>query len=90
MADGATRITLAEAKKLHPDEWVVLGDPRIDENDDIIDGILVFHSTDGDLATSKWGEYDGDAALEYFGPVRYRRVTLHGQNAVDKAPSLRK
>lgn len=86
MADDAksNRLTLDEAKRLYPDEWVVLGDPRIDENDDIIDGILVFHSPDGDLASQKSGAYDGDSALWYTGTPRYRHVTLHGKHAVNK------
>lgn len=84
MAQDKNRITLAEAKRLYPDEWLVFGDPRIDENDDVIDGILVCHTPDGDLAVKELGAYDGNAALQYFGPVRYKGVTLHGKNAVDK------
>lgn len=84
MADGKTRISLAEAKRLHPDEWVVLANPRFDQDDQLIDGELIFHSPDGDLASRASGQFDGDCAMDFTGTPRYRSVTLHGKDAVNK------
>jgi hypothetical protein len=38
-------LSFEDVKKKHPDEWVLLGDPKI-ENTQVIGGIVVFHSKD--------------------------------------------
>ena len=40
-------LNIADIKKLYPDEWVLLGNPIMDENKmDVLSGIPVFHSKD--------------------------------------------
>jgi hypothetical protein len=40
-------IDIANIKKTYPDEWVLLGNPKMDESDiDVISGIPIFHSKD--------------------------------------------
>jgi hypothetical protein len=40
-------ITLAEIKTLFPDEWVLLGNPIMDDSKiDVVSGIPLFHSKD--------------------------------------------
>ncbi|MEO8853717.1 MAG: hypothetical protein ABI359_08060 [Ginsengibacter sp.] len=40
-------LNIADIKKLYPDEWVLLGNPTMDENKmDVLSGIPVFHSKD--------------------------------------------
>lgn len=38
-------ITFDQIKKLHPDEWVLLGNPEM-ENTTVLGGIVVYHSKD--------------------------------------------
>jgi hypothetical protein len=38
-------ITLDELKKLYPDEWVLLGNPKM-QNTSVLGGILLYHSKD--------------------------------------------
>jgi hypothetical protein len=40
-------IGINEIKTAHPDEWILLGNPEIDEeNQRILSGILLYHSPD--------------------------------------------
>jgi len=40
-------ITIREIKSLYPDEWVLLGNPIMDESKiDVLSGIPLFHSKD--------------------------------------------
>lgn len=39
-------LTVAEAKELYPDEWILLGNPEKDEYDQTTAGVLLYHSTD--------------------------------------------
>lgn len=40
-------INISEIKNLYPDEWVLLGNPNMDESQmDVISGIPLFHSKD--------------------------------------------
>ena len=38
-------ITLEELKKIYPDEWVLLGNPKM-KNTSVLGGIVLFHSKD--------------------------------------------
>jgi hypothetical protein len=38
-------IALDELKKLYPDEWVLLGNPKM-QNTSVLGGILLYHSKD--------------------------------------------
>lgn len=38
-------ITIDQVKKLYPDEWVLLGNPEI-ENSIILGGVVLYHSKD--------------------------------------------
>ena len=40
-----TYITFDELKKLYPDEWVLLGDPKM-KNISVLGGIVLYHSKD--------------------------------------------
>ncbi len=40
-----TYVSLEELKKLYPDEWVLLGNPEM-ENTAVLGGVVVFHSKD--------------------------------------------
>jgi len=40
-------VTIDEVKKSYPDEWILLGNPVIDEQEQaILSGVLVYHSAD--------------------------------------------
>ena len=40
-------INIDDIKKLYPDEWVLLGNPTVDETEiDVLSGIPIFHSRD--------------------------------------------
>lgn len=39
--------TLPEIKKLYPNEWVLIGNPKMDESKiDVLSGIPIYHSKD--------------------------------------------
>ena len=38
-------VAFDELKRLYPDEWVLLGDPKM-ENTSVMGGVVVFHSKD--------------------------------------------
>jgi hypothetical protein len=77
MADDDKRVTIEEATKLYPDEWIVFIKPRIDTtNTELIDGVVYHHGKDRDVALDTSREIDGDAAVYFTGKPRYRTVTL--------------
>jgi hypothetical protein len=40
-------LSISDIKKLYPDEWILLGNPIMDEsNIDVLSGIPIFHSKD--------------------------------------------
>jgi hypothetical protein len=40
-------ISITDIQKLYPDEWILLGNPTIDEmNQRILSGVLLYHSPD--------------------------------------------
>jgi len=40
-------LSINDIKKLYPDEWVLIGDPTMDEsNIDVVAGIPIYHSKD--------------------------------------------
>lgn len=74
MTQGPKRITFEEAQALHPDEWVVFSETRVDEHQELIDGVLYFHSKDHDQALEKMAEIDGDATIDFTGTRHYERI----------------
>jgi hypothetical protein len=71
------RITLKEAEKLYPDEWVVFCDAKIDEKvTTFIDGVVYWHGPDQKEAYTKSAEIQGDTAVFYMGSIPCRKVTL--------------
>jgi hypothetical protein len=43
----AQTMDISEIKRLYPDEWVLLGNPDIDEaNQKFLSGVVVYHSPD--------------------------------------------
>lgn len=40
-----TYLTLDELKKIYPDEWVLLGNPKM-KNTSVLGGIVLYHSKD--------------------------------------------
>ena len=41
------RVSINDIKRSYPDEWILLGNPEIDEKrQEILSGILLFHSPD--------------------------------------------
>jgi hypothetical protein len=41
------RFDIKEIRKSYPDEWILLGNPEIDmQNQEILSGILLYHSPD--------------------------------------------
>jgi hypothetical protein len=41
------KLNIDEIKKLYPDEWVLVGDPHMDEaRIDVLEGVPIFHSKD--------------------------------------------
>jgi hypothetical protein len=40
-------VEISEIKRLYPDEWILLGNPEIDElNQEILSGVVLYHSRD--------------------------------------------
>jgi hypothetical protein len=77
------RITLEEAEKLYPNEWVVFCDVKIDETvTAFIDGVVYWHGTDQQEAYRKSAEIKGPAADFFMGSIPYKRVTLMVDNEV--------
>ena len=73
-------LTVADIKRLYPDEWVLLGNPVMDESKiDVLEGIPLFHSRDkkevcyiGRDKTAKFGKI----TLIYTGTFRpVRKIT---------------
>jgi hypothetical protein len=68
-------VTIEDAKKQYPDEWLLLGNPIID-NLNVIGGILLYHSKDKKevcyLGKDKTGTYD-KITLEYTGSFKPKR-----------------
>jgi hypothetical protein len=47
MAATMQRISINDIKRNYPDEWILLGNPEIDEKkQEILSGIILFHSPD--------------------------------------------
>lgn len=85
MAVDKKRITIEEATKLYPDEWVVFSEPRENQEDTtFIDGVVFFHDRDLDLVLSKAEEITGPVELVYTGEPKYRNVTFGPLDAIHK------
>ena len=71
------RITLEQARKLYPDEWVLFSDASIDPaNTAFTDGLVYFHDRDPQKVHEKARELKTGGAIFFTGTHRYRRVTL--------------
>jgi len=73
-----TRIyKLSEIKSLYPNEWILVGDPIMDENTvDIYQGIVIYHSSDKKevcyIGRDKTSEYQ-KVALIFTGNSKEKR-----------------
>jgi len=73
-------INISEIKNLYPNEWVLLGNPNMDESKlDVISGIPLFHSKDKKevcyIGRDKTADYD-KITLIYTGTFRpTRKIT---------------
>ncbi len=84
MAADKKRMTFREAQAQYPDEWVVFSETNVDEQQELIDGVLYFHSKDHDLALEKSEEIEGDATIDFTGTRHYERLIRHS-NAKNKS-----
>jgi hypothetical protein len=87
MADDKKRVTFDEAKALYPDEWVVFIEPRIDENQDLIDGVVYFHGKDHDEALDRSAEIEGDASIDFTGTRHYEKIMWHAEKDAQDKPA---
>jgi len=77
MPKGTKRMTLEQARKSYPDEWVVFSDPKIDPtNTAFIDGVVYFHHREPEKAYEKAKELKTGGGIFFTGTHRYRKVTL--------------
>jgi hypothetical protein len=73
-------INISEIKALYPDEWVLLGNPIMDDSKlDVISGVPLFHSKDKKevcyIGRSKTADFD-KITLIYTGSFRpIRKIT---------------
>lgn len=60
-----------EICKLYPKEWVLIADPKTNDNFDLIEGKLLAHSPDRDAIDEAMFEFNHVpcVAIEYTGPV---------------------
>lgn len=86
MTQGPKRITLEEASRLYPDEWIIFAEPKIDSSTtEFVDGVVFFHGKDQDEAFEKAEEISGSMAIRFTGEPRYRNVTFESLDAVHKS-----
>jgi hypothetical protein len=63
-------LTLAEIRKQFDDEWVLIEDPELDENLEVVRGKVIFHSKDRDEVYRKDMELrPGSAAYLFTGKM---------------------
>lgn len=73
-------LSITDIKKLYPDEWILLGNPIMDEsNIDVLSGIPIFHSTDKKevcyIGRNKTSAFD-KITLVYTGTIKpTRKIT---------------
>lgn len=81
-------VNIADIKKLYPDEWVLLGNPVMDDSKiDVLSGIPVFHSKDKKevcyMGRGKTSSFD-KITLIYTGTFRPARKLTGIFNRVQK------
>lgn len=68
-------ITINDLKTLYPDEWILLGNPKI-ENTAVLGGIVLFHSKDKKevcyLGRDKVSDYS-TVTITYAGNIKHNR-----------------
>jgi hypothetical protein len=75
-----TLLSIVDIKNLYPDEWVLLGNPIMDESKiDVIEGIPLYHSKDKKevcyIGRDKTTDYD-KITLIYTGSFKHvRKIT---------------
>ena len=63
-------LTIEEIEARFPSEWVLIGEPRTDEQQHLIDGKVLFHAEDRDEVDRKLLELRPSRfALRYFGTM---------------------
>jgi hypothetical protein len=61
--------TIDQMESRFAPEWVLIGEPQMDENLDVLGGKVLFHSPDRDEVYRKAGELrPGRFAVRYLGP----------------------
>lgn len=79
------RALFSEIKRAYPNEWVLLRDPLI-RNNDLVDGEMMFHSPDGDLVADRAVELKlKSSALVFTGPPIPPGVDYWLQGASNRA-----
>lgn len=75
---NATKIlTLEEIIRYYPDQWVLIADPQLDEDLEVIRGEVVAHSLDRDELYNQLGASKGKSfAIEYTGSTADDVVVL--------------
>jgi hypothetical protein len=79
------RLTLQDARRLYPNEWVVFVDPKIDEETtSFVDGVVLFHCKDQEEAYRRSASLKGARAKFFTGSIPYRGVVLQTSDEIDK------
>lgn len=61
-------LTMAEIEKRFHGEWVLISEPELDKNRDVVRGTVVYHNTDRDEFDRKSLSYPGQRfAVRYVG-----------------------
>ena len=62
------RLSLAEIRQSYPNQWVLVIEPTLDDNLNLIDGKVVYHTCDKeDLYNHLYLTGESNSALEYTG-----------------------
>ena len=76
-ANSAQILTLEEIIRYYPDQWVLIADPELDEDLEVIRGEVLAHSPDRDELYNQLGLRQGRSfAIEYTGSTADDVVVL--------------
>ncbi len=64
------RMTLEEMTEKYPDQWLFIIDCEINENTELLSGIVAVHSKSEDDIHEASMQYKGGAAIHYTGGLR--------------------
>ncbi|WP_013324680.1 hypothetical protein [Gloeothece verrucosa] len=75
--NAAQILTLEEIIRYYPDQWVLIADPELDQDLEVIRGEVVAHSLDRDELYNQLGASKGKSfAIEYTGSTADDVVVL--------------